>query len=1110
MELTIEQALQQGVAAHKEGKLQDAERLYRAILQSQPLHPDANHNLGVIAVSVNKAEAALPLFKTALEANSKIEQFWLSYIDALIKANQIKSAKSAIEKAKKKGFDANKLQALLSQSKKVSDNIAPSQKLLNSLLELYQEGRYGDTKNLAASITQEFPKSQLAWKVLGAVLAKTDRNSEAANANQTAIVLSPEDPEAHSNLGNTLRELGRLEESEASCRQAVVLKPDFAEAHNNLGNTLKELGKLKDAEASYTQAIELKPDYIDAIRNRWLLLFNQKQYEAALRDADLCISNGANQLDLTSLYALGRIEEIYKRIEGRAKIDGENISIAAFASFVAESEKKHTTYNFCPNPIDFIHISNLSFHLKDSMPYITALIEELDKVKTSWEPAGKTTKTGFQTLNGINLFQTPSGKIAQLKSIVINELDIYYQKFHNEMCSYIQKWPSISNLKGWHVVLKKQGFQSPHIHPRGWLSGVIYLKVVPSLGKDEGAIEFSLNGDHYSNINSPKLTYQPKSGDIVLFPSSLHHRTIPFTTNADRIIVSFDLMPETANPFDKNKSLTLEEKLQKIPEDIQQNKSTNKPSPPQPDLENLNHQYQAGHHGEAEKLAMSLTKKFPQHQSGWKVLGALWAKTGRDSEALNAYQTAASLSPQDIEVHNNMGLILQKLGRLDEAQASYTLAITLKPDYAEAHYNLGVALQELGRLDEAVVNLRQAIALKPDFTVAYFILGNTLKDLGKLNEAQASYTQVITLQPHVPDVHNNMGVTLQKLGRLDEAQASYTLAITLKPDYAEAHNNSGVTLQELGRLDEAEASYRKAIALKYDFEEAHFNLGNMLQEIGRLEEAALDLRQAIALKPNHTEAHNRLLNCLYLLDIQSVFFEELDSLISQNTVNAVIGSLTLRSALKYGLEKPNPFCKDPMAYVVHTDLDTICDFKRIFVETTHTILNEKNIVDRKQSLLLNGYQTSGNLFDIQNSFTKEIQKAIRLEIEKYRINFGTSEEGFIKKWPTEYSLYGWLISMKSGGELKPHIHDQGWLSGSVYINVPSKSKFDSGNLVLSLGDEKDSSDTRLNIKKMINVVTGSLVLFPGSLTHYTIPFEAEEERIVLAFDVKKIGASKNM
>ena len=59
MELTIEQALQQGVTAHKEGKLEEAERFYRAILQSQPLHPDANRNLGVIAVSVNKANSWL-------------------------------------------------------------------------------------------------------------------------------------------------------------------------------------------------------------------------------------------------------------------------------------------------------------------------------------------------------------------------------------------------------------------------------------------------------------------------------------------------------------------------------------------------------------------------------------------------------------------------------------------------------------------------------------------------------------------------------------------------------------------------------------------------------------------------------------------------------------------------------------------------------------------------------------------------------------------------------------------------------------------------------------------------------------------------------------------
>ena len=72
MELTVDLALQQSIAAHKEGKLQDAERLYRAILQAQPKHPDANHNLGGLAVAVGKSLKAIPLFKLALEANPKI------------------------------------------------------------------------------------------------------------------------------------------------------------------------------------------------------------------------------------------------------------------------------------------------------------------------------------------------------------------------------------------------------------------------------------------------------------------------------------------------------------------------------------------------------------------------------------------------------------------------------------------------------------------------------------------------------------------------------------------------------------------------------------------------------------------------------------------------------------------------------------------------------------------------------------------------------------------------------------------------------------------------------------------------------------------------------
>ena len=258
MKLTIEQALQQGIAAHKEGKLQDAERLYRAILQSQPLHPDANHNLGILAVSVNKADAALPLFKTALVVNPKIEKFWLSYIEALIREKRFENAKQVIEQAKKQGVTGDKLNVLQAQldlinKQETGDSSSPSQEQLSKVREYYQNGQLDDAKKLALSITQKFPQHPFGWKVLGAVLNATGKKSEAVDAFQKAVGLSPQDAETHYNLGITLQELGRLDEAMASYHQAIASKPDYAEAHR----LLTSIKKFDSEDDQYLQMLEL-------------------------------------------------------------------------------------------------------------------------------------------------------------------------------------------------------------------------------------------------------------------------------------------------------------------------------------------------------------------------------------------------------------------------------------------------------------------------------------------------------------------------------------------------------------------------------------------------------------------------------------------------------------------------------------------------------------------------------------------------------------------------------------------------------------------------------------------------------------------------------------
>lgn len=301
MELTLDEAIQQAIAAHREGRLQDAERLYRAILEAQPNHPDANHNLGVLAVAVGKPLEALPFFMQALEVNPKVEQFWLSYLDAQIKLERFDDAGQILIDAEQSGVSAEKLVAIKqqlqvglskntndpakdpisSEKKKAPSAKAPSQTQINTLLEHYQKGRLEEAEALSTLLTQQFSNHPFGWKVLGGILRQKGKLHESLLPMQKSVELAPQDAEAHCNLGVTLRDLDRVEEAEKSYRQAVFLKPEFVDAHCNLGNTLREMGRLAEAANSYLQAIEIMPECAEAHCNLGVALKELGQFDEA-------------------------------------------------------------------------------------------------------------------------------------------------------------------------------------------------------------------------------------------------------------------------------------------------------------------------------------------------------------------------------------------------------------------------------------------------------------------------------------------------------------------------------------------------------------------------------------------------------------------------------------------------------------------------------------------------------------------------------------------------------------------------------------------------------------------------------------------------------------
>ena len=110
--------------------------------------------------------------------------------------------------------------------KKIHNNfLESSQQKLSVLLEHYQAERYDEAEKLALSITQEFPKNKVAWKVLTAVLKQNGKTNEALIVCQKSVQLDPQDAEANKNLGILLQEQNRFKEAEESLSLIHISEP---------------------------------------------------------------------------------------------------------------------------------------------------------------------------------------------------------------------------------------------------------------------------------------------------------------------------------------------------------------------------------------------------------------------------------------------------------------------------------------------------------------------------------------------------------------------------------------------------------------------------------------------------------------------------------------------------------------------------------------------------------------------------------------------------------------------------------------------------------------------------------------------------------------------
>ena len=138
-------------------------------------------------MAVGKPLEAIPLSKLALETNPQIAQFWLSYIDALMRLERFEEAAREVIEAKNFGVCSETLESYRHQIQAAF----PSKDQINHLMELYKSGRLAEAELVASSDTQKFPKHHLRWKVLEVVYKQDGRLRDSFAPLKKSVEVSP-------------------------------------------------------------------------------------------------------------------------------------------------------------------------------------------------------------------------------------------------------------------------------------------------------------------------------------------------------------------------------------------------------------------------------------------------------------------------------------------------------------------------------------------------------------------------------------------------------------------------------------------------------------------------------------------------------------------------------------------------------------------------------------------------------------------------------------------------------------------------------------------------------------------------------------------------------
>ncbi|OYD80729.1 tetratricopeptide repeat protein [Azospirillum brasilense] len=818
--------LGRAVAHHRAGRLADAERDYRAVLEADPRHPDALHLLGVLALQSGQAGPAVDLIEEAIRQADGVADYHDNLGSALAalgrhaeaaEAHRVAAALSPLSAQPRhnlgNAFQAQALPGLAALAFTAAVELEPgyAKAWFNLGNALRAQNRLADALQAFARAARLMPAMAEAHTNLSDALSAAGRLDEALDQARAALRLRPDDPKAHHNLGTVLQRKGAYESAEIAYHEALRRVPGNPVTLNDLGSVLLKLGRPAQAEQCFREALGRNPQAVEAIHNLGKALQAQGQFakaEACYEEALARVPDLAAASDSLAIIALlhGQLERGWEgherrfaagRVQPERRIDaprwrGEGLRRRRLLVWREQGVGDEIMFASCygdviawgGGPVTIETDPRLVGLFARSFPRATVRAETLDA-------------EGRETVVPPDAdLQVPAGSLPGLLRGTLASFD--------QFAPWLKPDPARTAL--WRERLDALG---PGLKIGiGWRSQLAtpeHKGAYTTL--DQWAPLLALTGVTFVNLQYDDCAAEIAAAEA-RFGVTIHRwddldlkddfeGAAALTANLDLVITPAMSAGELAGALGVPVWRFGHRNWSQLGTGVRPWFPTMRLFQPRPGetfdhvLSDMARRLAAMRPAPVRLAAPPPPAPPPADPEALLNDAIALHRAGRLGDAMASYRTVLDLAPRHSDALHLLGLTQHQAGHHAEAEEHITAALRIDPDFPTAWNHLGLVQQSLDRPDQALASFRRALALRPDFPEAMTHMGLSMNRPDRLDEAKRWHRRSIRLAPANPAAHTNLGYACEVEGCFNAAAAHYRRALTLRPDSADTLNNLG-------------------------------------------------------------------------------------------------------------------------------------------------------------------------------------------------------------------------------------------------------------------------------------------------------------------------------